>query len=162
TCALNRHVCNYFPTKLVKTSDLNPMYLFCNFSHGILCTEVRNAFRTDITGYNELSPTIQILDEDSSSRTYSDNTSNVAVPSYFVCHISTSVLICKSSSCETGILMKSVELNPLQKRLKYDTEKRAGHLISTTEDSLKYFGNCNRLASVTEPQHPLFTYNSLI
>ncbi|XP_043509158.1 diacylglycerol O-acyltransferase 1-like [Frieseomelitta varia] len=62
TSALNRYSCNYFPIKLVKTTDLNPnkLYLFCNFPHGMFSAGVYFAFGTDCAGYRELFPGIDI------------------------------------------------------------------------------------------------------
>lgn len=47
--AWQRYFCNYFPIKLVKTTDLDPTksYLFCSFPHGILSTGVFGAFGTE-------------------------------------------------------------------------------------------------------------------
>ncbi|KAK1134840.1 hypothetical protein K0M31_007609 [Melipona bicolor] len=58
TCTLKRYICEYFPIKLVKTTDLDPnkSYLFCNFPHGIMCTGIWFAFGTDIMGFNKLFP----------------------------------------------------------------------------------------------------------
>ncbi|XP_068972471.1 2-acylglycerol O-acyltransferase 1-like [Bombus flavifrons] len=60
-CAWSRYFCNYFPTKLVKTTDLDPnkLYLFCSFPHGILSSEVYGAFATDIIGCRELFPGLE-------------------------------------------------------------------------------------------------------
>ncbi|XP_043528821.1 2-acylglycerol O-acyltransferase 2-A-like [Frieseomelitta varia] len=62
TCTFKRFICNYFPIKLVKTTDLDPnkSYLFCNFPHGITCTGIWFAFGTDIIGYHQLFPGIEI------------------------------------------------------------------------------------------------------
>ncbi|KAK1132265.1 hypothetical protein K0M31_016386 [Melipona bicolor] len=62
TCTWNRYVCNYFPIKLVKTTDLDPKksYLFCNFPHGIMCCGVYGAFATDAIGFRELFPGLDI------------------------------------------------------------------------------------------------------
>ncbi|CAD1469759.1 unnamed protein product, partial [Heterotrigona itama] len=59
---MHRYYCNYFPVKLVKTTDLDPnkSYLFCNFPHGILCLGVYGAFGTDAAGYRELFPGMDI------------------------------------------------------------------------------------------------------
>ncbi|XP_033362247.1 2-acylglycerol O-acyltransferase 1-like [Bombus vosnesenskii] len=61
SCAWNRYFCNYFPIKLVKTTDLDPnkLYLFCSFPHGILPTGVYGAFGTDIVGCRELFPGLE-------------------------------------------------------------------------------------------------------
>ncbi|CAD1470029.1 unnamed protein product [Heterotrigona itama] len=67
--AIHQYICNYFPVKLVKTTDLDPnkLYLLCSFPHGILCTGVSVAFGTDAAGYKELFPSIDssivILDQ---------------------------------------------------------------------------------------------------
>lgn len=60
-CAWMRHLCNYFPIKLVKTADLDPnkSYLFCNFPHGVLSTGTCGAFASDILGCKELFPGLQ-------------------------------------------------------------------------------------------------------
>ncbi|XP_043515110.1 diacylglycerol O-acyltransferase 2-like, partial [Frieseomelitta varia] len=62
TCAFNRYFCNYFPVKLVKTTDLDPnkSYLFCNFPHGLICLGVYCAFGTDAAGFRELFPGLDI------------------------------------------------------------------------------------------------------
>ena len=62
SCAIHRYYCNYFPVKLVKTTDLDPnkSYLFCNFPHGIICLGVHGAFGTDAAGFKELFPGIDI------------------------------------------------------------------------------------------------------
>ncbi|XP_043579948.1 diacylglycerol O-acyltransferase 2-like isoform X2 [Bombus pyrosoma] len=68
-CAWHRYFCNYFPIKLVKTTDLDPnkLYLFCNFPHGIIPSGVYGAFGTDIIGCRELFPGLEfrvvILDQ---------------------------------------------------------------------------------------------------
>ena len=60
-CAWHRHFCNYFPIKLVKTTDLDPnkLYLFCTFPHGILSLGVYGAFATDIISCRELFPGVE-------------------------------------------------------------------------------------------------------
>ncbi|XP_043579954.1 2-acylglycerol O-acyltransferase 1-like [Bombus pyrosoma] len=69
SCAWNRYFCNYFPIKLVKTTDLDPnkLYLFCNFPHGTIPSGVYGAFGTDIIGRRELFPGLEfrvvILDQ---------------------------------------------------------------------------------------------------
>ncbi|KAK1134841.1 hypothetical protein K0M31_007610 [Melipona bicolor] len=62
SCTLNRYICNYFPVKLVKTTDLDPnkSYLFCNFPHGIMCCGVYGAFATDAAGFRTLFPGIDV------------------------------------------------------------------------------------------------------
>ncbi|OAD56202.1 2-acylglycerol O-acyltransferase 1 [Eufriesea mexicana] len=52
------YFCNYFPLKLVKTTDLDPnrLYLFCSFPHGILSMGVFGAFSTDVLGCKKLFP----------------------------------------------------------------------------------------------------------
>ncbi|XP_043580131.1 diacylglycerol O-acyltransferase 2-like protein 6 [Bombus pyrosoma] len=61
--------CNYFPIKLVKTTDLDPnkLYLFCGFLHGTLSSGVYGAFATDIIGCREHFPGLEfrvvILDQ---------------------------------------------------------------------------------------------------
>ncbi|KAF3419792.1 hypothetical protein E2986_08085 [Frieseomelitta varia] len=69
TCTFKRFICNYFPIKLVKTTDLDPnkSYLFCNFPHGITCTGIWFAFGTDIIGYHQLFPGIEIHSVDSNA-----------------------------------------------------------------------------------------------
>ncbi|XP_050574128.1 2-acylglycerol O-acyltransferase 1-like [Bombus affinis] len=61
SCAWNRYFCNYFPIKIVKTTDLDPnkLYLFCSFPHGILSSGVYGAFITDIVGCRELFPGLE-------------------------------------------------------------------------------------------------------
>lgn len=61
TCGWMRHLCNYFPIKLVKTADLDPnkCYLFCNFPHGILSTGAFGAFGSDMLGCKKLFPGLQ-------------------------------------------------------------------------------------------------------
>ncbi|XP_003395134.2 2-acylglycerol O-acyltransferase 1-like [Bombus terrestris] len=61
SCAWNRYFCNYFPIKLVKTTDLDPnkSYLFCSFPHGVLSSGVYGAFATDIIGCSELFPGLE-------------------------------------------------------------------------------------------------------
>ncbi|KAK1134839.1 hypothetical protein K0M31_007608 [Melipona bicolor] len=61
TCIVHRYLCNYFPIKLVKTTDLDPnkLYLLCSFPHGVLCTGICGAFGTDVAGYRELFPHIE-------------------------------------------------------------------------------------------------------
>lgn len=69
TCTVHQYICDYFPIKLVKTTDLDPnkSYLLCNFPHGILSTGVCVAFGTDVAGCRELFPgtesRIVILDQ---------------------------------------------------------------------------------------------------
>ncbi|KAK9302945.1 hypothetical protein QLX08_005213 [Tetragonisca angustula] len=62
SCTLNRYFRNYFPVKLVKTTDLDPnkSYLFCNFPHGIMCCGVYSAFGTDAAGFRELFPGLDV------------------------------------------------------------------------------------------------------
>ncbi|KAK9302948.1 hypothetical protein QLX08_005215 [Tetragonisca angustula] len=62
SCTLNRYFRNYFPVKLVKTTDLDPnkSYLLCNFPHGIMCCGVYSAFGTDAAGFRELFPGLDI------------------------------------------------------------------------------------------------------
>ncbi|XP_031846053.2 2-acylglycerol O-acyltransferase 2-B [Nomia melanderi] len=57
-CAWLHYFCNYFPLKLVKTTDLDPTknYLFCSFPHGILSTGIFGAFGSDVLGCRELFP----------------------------------------------------------------------------------------------------------
>ncbi|KAL0110114.1 hypothetical protein PUN28_013633 [Cardiocondyla obscurior] len=53
-----RHFCNYFPIKLVKTTNLNPnkSYLFIYVPHGVLAMGAVGAFGTDILGFRKLFP----------------------------------------------------------------------------------------------------------
>ncbi|KOC69937.1 2-acylglycerol O-acyltransferase 1 [Habropoda laboriosa] len=53
-----RYFCNYFPVKLVKTTDLDPnrLYLFCSFPHGILATGVFCSFGSECLGCREKFP----------------------------------------------------------------------------------------------------------
>ena len=62
SCTLYRYFRNYFPVKLVKTTDLDPnkSYLFCNFPHGIICFGVYGAFGTDFGGFKKLFPGIEV------------------------------------------------------------------------------------------------------
>ncbi|KZC09827.1 PREDICTED: 2-acylglycerol O-acyltransferase 2-A-like [Dufourea novaeangliae] len=61
-CGWSHYFCNYFPLKLVKTTDLDPSkkYLFCSFPHGILSTGVFGAFGSDVLGCRELFPGLDI------------------------------------------------------------------------------------------------------
>lgn len=61
-CAWMRHVCDYFPIKLVKTTDLDPekSYLFCSFPHGILSVGIFGAFGSSHLGVEDLFPGLQI------------------------------------------------------------------------------------------------------
>lgn len=56
--AWQRYFCNYFPIKLVKTTDLDPTksYLFCSFPHGILSTGVFGAFGTEHLNCKKMFP----------------------------------------------------------------------------------------------------------
>lgn len=61
-CGWMRNICDYFPVKLVKTTDLEPTrnYLFCCFPHGILSTGVFGAFGSDVLGCKDLFPGLDI------------------------------------------------------------------------------------------------------
>ncbi|XP_033329797.2 2-acylglycerol O-acyltransferase 2-A [Megalopta genalis] len=61
-CAWMQYICNYFPVKLVKTTDLDPEknYLFCSFPHGILSTGIFGAFGSDILGCKQLFPGLDV------------------------------------------------------------------------------------------------------
>ena len=57
-CAWWHYFRDYFPVKLVKTTDLNPNrnYLFCSFPHGVLSTGTFCAFGTDTLNCQDLFP----------------------------------------------------------------------------------------------------------
>lgn len=61
-CSWLRNYCNYFPLKLVKTTDLDPTrnYLFCSVPHGILSTGIYGAFATDFLSCRQLFPGLDI------------------------------------------------------------------------------------------------------
>jgi len=56
-----RHFCDYFPIKLVKTTELDPSksYLLCSHPHGVLCVGAVGAFATTRGGFNQLFPGIE-------------------------------------------------------------------------------------------------------
>ncbi|XP_020287975.1 2-acylglycerol O-acyltransferase 2-A-like [Pseudomyrmex gracilis] len=57
-----RLLCDYYPAKLVKTADLNPnkTYVFVYVPHGILPTGMMCAFGTDVLGFKDLFPGLEI------------------------------------------------------------------------------------------------------
>ncbi|XP_076175191.1 2-acylglycerol O-acyltransferase 2-A [Ptiloglossa arizonensis] len=61
-CAWLHYFCNYFPVKLVKTTDLDPSksYLLGSFPHGILSTGIFGAFGSDVLGCKTLFPGLDV------------------------------------------------------------------------------------------------------
>ncbi|XP_017888720.1 2-acylglycerol O-acyltransferase 1-like isoform X2 [Ceratina calcarata] len=57
-----RNYCDYFPLKLVKTTDLDPTrnYLFCSVPHGIMSSGICGAFSSDFLGCKQLFPGLEI------------------------------------------------------------------------------------------------------
>ena len=55
-----RYFCDYFPIRLVKTTDLDPKdnYIFCYHPHGVLCLGAQGNFCGDATGFSEKFPGI--------------------------------------------------------------------------------------------------------
>lgn len=53
-----RYYCDYFPLKLVKTTELDPSrnYLFACFPHGLLCAGAYGSFATNALGFYKLFP----------------------------------------------------------------------------------------------------------
>eukprot|EP00516_Mucochytrium_quahogii_P000186 CAMPEP_0203760300 /NCGR_PEP_ID=MMETSP0098-20131031/13625_1 /ASSEMBLY_ACC=CAM_ASM_000208 /TAXON_ID=96639 /ORGANISM=" , Strain NY0313808BC1" /LENGTH=510 /DNA_ID=CAMNT_0050653811 /DNA_START=1985 /DNA_END=3517 /DNA_ORIENTATION=- len=57
-----RHFGNYFPLRLIKTSNLNPSgkYVFCYHPHGIISVGAFGNFATDATGFSRKFPGIDL------------------------------------------------------------------------------------------------------
>lgn len=53
-----RYYCDYFPVKLVKTTELDPNknYLFTCFPHGIVCSGACGAFATNALNFSKVFP----------------------------------------------------------------------------------------------------------
>lgn len=53
-----RHFCNYFPIKLIKTTELDPSqnYMFCSVPHGMLVTGATGALGTNGADCDKLFP----------------------------------------------------------------------------------------------------------
>ena len=55
-----KHYANYFPVKLIKTTELdsNENYIFGNHPHGILCSGAFACFATDGAGWSKIFPNL--------------------------------------------------------------------------------------------------------